>query len=315
MKIPLFDAHCDTAFKMVLKEYGLFENGGHTDIKRGLEYAPYAQFYALFAVDGRDIPQDLPEYSDKTSEEIFDKELKLLLKEIEGSRDRISLCTTVKEALEANAQGKAAAFLSIEGAELIGCDVSRLKEMHRLGVRALNLTWNHPNSLVCASGLTELGRSFVSCCNELGIIIDVSHLTDEAFWEVIELSGDPIMASHSNSRALCNHRRNLTDEQFRSIIRKRGVAGINLYAEFLGENPDIDTVIGHIEHFLCLGGEKSIALGCDFDGCDRLPEGISGIEDLKNVYNALLRKNYPEALIQDIFYYNLKRVVEEVCDI
>ncbi len=315
MKIPLFDAHCDTAFKMALGEYGLYENPGHTDLKRGLEYAPYAQFFALFAVDGGKIPFGPHRFMDKTAEEIFDAELEFLLEEFKKNSARISLCTTVKEALDANAQGRAAAFLSIEGAELIGCDISRLREMHRLGVRAMNLTWNNPNALVCPSGLTELGRSFVSCCNELGIIIDVSHLPDEAFWEAIELSEDPVMASHSNSRAVCAHRRNLTDEQFLSVIRKRGVAGINLYAEFLGENPDMGTVIGHIEHFLSLGGEKSVALGCDFDGCDRLPEGIVGIEDLKNVYNALLRKNYPEALIRDIFYYNLKRVVEEVCDI
>jgi membrane dipeptidase len=163
-----------------------------------------------------------------------------------------------------------AAFISIEGAELFGCDLNRLDDFYARGVRALNLCWNHLNALCSEKGLTELGERFVTRCNELGIIIDVSHLRDEAFWDVIRLTTAPVMASHSNSRVICPHKRNLTDEQFKAIIKCRGVAGINMYAHFLGENPDVNTVIRHIEHFLSLGGAENIALGCDFDGCDTL---------------------------------------------
>jgi len=313
MNIPLFDAHCDTAFQMALKGYGLFENPGHTDLRRGLRYAPYAQFFALFAMNEADMPVRFSHISGITAADLFELELKILLSEIEKHSDFVSLCQTAGDAENAAKCGKAAAFLSIEGAELIDCDVSKLERMHLIGVRALNLTWNNPNALVCETGLTGLGREFVRRCNELSVIIDVSHLSDEAFWDVIDLTVSPVIASHSNSRALCGHRRNLTNEQFRAICHTGGVAGINLYAGFLGENPTVETVIEHIEQFLFLGGEKNIAIGGDLDGCDSLPNGMSGIEDIEMIYKELLRRNYPAELIDDIFYANLMRVVGEVC--
>jgi len=313
MNIPLFDAHCDTAFQMALKGYGLFENPGHTDIKRGLSYAPYAQFYALFAMDEADMPLRFPHIGGITAGDLFELELKILLSEIERNSNYVRLCKTARDAANAAESGRAAAFLSIEGAELIGCDISRLEQMRRLGVSALNLTWNNPNALVCAAGLTGLGREFVRRCNELSIIIDVSHLSDEAFWDVMELSSSPVIASHSNSRALFAHRRNLTNEQFRAICSTGGVAGINFYSEFLGENPTVETVIEHIEQFLFLGGEKNVAIGGDLDGCDSLPEGIKGLENIRIIYMELLRRNYPAELINGIFYDNMMRVVGEVC--
>ena len=313
MKIPLFDAHCDTAFKMVLKGYGLADNNGHTDLRRGTEYAPYAQFYALFAMDERDVPAYFPAIQGMSKETMFAAELVTLLRELDVNSDRVTLCRTAKDARRAAAENKTAAFLSIEGAELIGCDLKRLDEMFALGVRALNLTWNNPNALVCESGLTELGREFVRRCEKLGIIVDVSHLPDDAFWDVAEMAEKPFMASHSNSRVIFPHKRNLTDAQFAAIMSSGGVAGINLYSGFIAEKPDIPAVIRHIEHFLSLGGGKTVALGCDLDGCDSLPDGISGIENVKEIYNALLRLNYDETLLRDIFYNNLMRVVEKVC--
>ncbi|HHU05639.1 MAG TPA: membrane dipeptidase [Clostridiales bacterium] len=313
MNIPLFDAHCDTAFQMVLKGYGLFENTGHTDLRRGLKYSPYAQFFALFAMDEAEMPKRFPHISGIKVGDLFELELKTLLFEFENLRDCITLCKTARDAQNAAASGRAAAFLSIEGAELIGCKIDKLYEMKSCGVSSLTLSWNKPNALVSDTGLTALGREFVRCCNELSILIDVSHLGEKAFWDVMDLTASPVIASHSNSRALCEHSRNLTDEQFRAICELGGVAGINLYTEFLGENPTVDTVISHIEHFLSLGGERNIAIGTDFDGCDSLPEGISGIEDIEAVYNELLRRDYPLDLVNGIFYDNLMRVVGEVC--
>ncbi len=313
MKIPLFDAHCDTAFKMLLKGYGLSENSGHTDLKRGMSYSPYAQFYALFAMDVADVPVYFPNIEGMSAAEMFSAELKNLMYELDRHQDKIMVCKAANDARTAAAANKIAAFLSIEGAELIGCELKRLNEMFELGVRAINLTWNNPNDLVCAKGLTELGKAFTKRCNELGVIVDVSHLPDAAFWDVIDIVAKPLMASHSNSRAVWDHRRNITDEQFSAIIKNGGIAGINLYSNFLGKEPTVLTVIEHIEHFLSLGGEKHIALGCDFDGCDSLPDGINGIEDIKEIYNTLLRLNYKETLVNDIFYNNLMRVVEEVC--
>ena len=313
MNIPLFDAHCDTAFQMLLKGYGLFENDGHTDLKRGLKYSPYAQFFALFAMDEEKMPVRFEHILGRTAEDLVEFELKTLLAEFERHGDRIALCKTAGDAKKAAAEGRACAFLSVEGAELIGCDIERLHKMKKLGLSSLTLTWNNPNALICESGLTPLGREFVRSCNELSIIIDLSHIPDKAFWDVLELTSSPVIASHSNSRALCAHRRNLTDEQFRAICEVGGVAGINLYTEFLGEKASIDTVISHIERFLSLGGEKNIAIGTDFDGCDSLPEGICGIEDMDKIYTELLRRDYPPELINGIFFDNLMRVVEEVC--
>ena len=313
MNISLFDAHCDTAFKMALKRYGLLENFGHTDLKRGMNYSPYAQFYALFALDADAIPIEFPHIKGMTAAELFSAELEILMDEMGKYPDKIMLCKTAADAENAALQHKTAAFISIEGAELIGCDISKLEEMFERGVRAINLTWNNPNALVCAEGLTDLGVLFVRRCNELGIIIDVSHLKDAAFWNLIDIASMPLMASHSNSRAVFAHPRNITDEQFSAIVKNGGVAGINLFSDFLGEKPTVNTVVEHIEHFLSLGGEGHVSLGCDFDGCDRLPEGINGIEDITKIYNSLLRLNYKETLINDLFYNNLMRVVRKVC--
>ena len=164
-------------------------------------------------------------------------------------------------------------------------------------------------------GLSEKGKDFVRRCDELGILVDVSHLSDPGFWDVIETSKNPIIASHSNSRAVCGHTRNLTDDQFRALRDKGGTTGLNLYTQFLGEDKvTVETCVRHIEHFLDLGGEKTIAIGGDLDGCDTLPEGMTGVDGTALVYQALADRGYPKALLDDIFYNNLMRVVREVCD-
>jgi membrane dipeptidase len=142
----------------------------------------------------------------------------------------------------------------------------------------------------------------------------VSHLSERGFWDVMELAEKPVMASHSDARALKNHSRNLTDRQFTAIIENGGIAGLNLYAGFLGENPTVETALDHLEHFLDLGGAKHLCLGFDLDGCDTLPAGMGGIGDAYLVYDGLLRRNWSEAVAQDIFYHNLERAVESACN-
>jgi membrane dipeptidase len=144
------------------------------------------------------------------------------------------------------------------------------------------------------------------------MLVDVSHLSDPGFWDVAEELSGPFFASHSNARAVFSHPRNLTDEQFTAIIDHNGVVGLNLYANFLGERADLDTAIAHLEHWLELGGERTVALGGDLDGCSSLPEGITGIQDLDRLWE-LLQRNYSEALVRALFFENLMRVVSEVC--
>jgi len=306
MKFPLFDAHCDTLFALGDTGQAIERNNLHVDLNRAERYAPYAQFFAIFGFHGRSC---------------FDAEYKLFQEAIRANPDRMIHCRTAEQARAAARRGKIAAFLSIEGAELIACSLDQLREAHGLGVRMLTLTWNNPNGLSGTNaqeperGLSDLGRQFVRTCEELGVIVDVAHLSESGFWDVAEMATRPFVVSHSNAKNICPHSRNLTDEQFRALIQSGGVAGINLYTDFLGKNADIDTVIAHIGHFLSLGGEKSIALGTDLDGCDKLPRGIHGIEDMEKIGERMLQKNYPESLIYDIFYHNLMRVVDDVCGI
>ena len=231
----------------------------------------------------------------------------------------MALCATAGEAEAAFAAGKVAAFLSVEGAELLDCSLERLEEARELGVRSVNLTWNHANALSGTNaeeperGLSPQGRAFVRKLEALGMLADVSHLSDAGFWDVADTLSGPFWASHSNSRAVLSHPRNLTDEQFTAIIEHDGVAGLNLYADFLGGAPDVDTVIAHLDHWLELGGARHIALGGDLDGCNRLPAGFTGVESWPLLYEALLRRNTPEDLVRDLFFNNLMRVVSEVC--
>jgi len=285
-----------------------------------MRYAPRAQFFAIFGqIDplSREGICGFQTYPDGAH--CFAAQYRLFQGALAANRDQMLFCRTVSEAKTAELEGKTAAFLSVEGAELINCSLDRLREAHELGVRMVGLTWNAENDLSGTNveatdrGLSELGRRFVRRCDELGVIVDVSHISEPGFWDVVEESTKPFVASHSNAKVLCDHSRNLTDEQFLAIVKAGGVTGINLYGEFLGENATIDTVIAHIEHFLSLGGAANIALGADLDGCDILPAGIGGVEDMEKLAERLLQKNYAESLICDIFYHNLMRVVGAVC--
>ncbi len=295
MAIPLFDAHCDTAFLMREKGYGLRKNTGCVDLERQKGFSPCARFYAVFGGYG-DV-------------------LGILKRELAENSDMVSLCLTPQDAENAFKEGKQAAFISLEGAELIECSPQRLRDAYAEGIRAVNITWNFKNELsgsnLTGGGLTEKGREFVRAAQELGVIIDLSHISEEGFWDVLELGGKPPVASHSNSKELCGHSRNLTDSQFKAIAGAGGVVGINLFSEFLGENPDIETVISHIERFLALGGEKTVAIGTDLDGCDSLPEGIRDVADMSKLYEALLKRKYPESLVRDIFFNNLMDYIKK----
>lgn len=310
-ELDLFDGHCDTILKCHLSGGGFARNPYHVDLERVGKYRRYAQFFALFGQ-----PEDFPGLSFR---EIFQCEYDLFHREMEENAGVIAHCRTAEEARSAFAQGKMVAFLSVEGAELLDCSPERLEEAHGLGVRAVNLTWNRVNALggtndeASQQGLTAQGRAFVKKAEQLGVLVDVSHLSDPGFWDVADLLPGPFFASHSNSRTVFSHARNLTDGQFTAIIEHNGVAGLNLYTAFLGGGEDVEAAIAHLEHWLALGGARHIALGGDLDGCSSIAVGMKGIQDYDRLYEALLRRNYSEALVQDLFFNNLMRVVSEVC--
>lgn len=306
----IFDGHCDTILRCYRTGSGIDKNDGHLDLERMEALGQCAQFFALFWSAGS---------KEKTPEQAFREEYAVFCRELERNADRIVQCRTAADIETAWAAGKQAAVLSVEGAELLGCDLAALEEAHAMGVRAVNLTWNYENALAGSNarspekGLTAAGKVFVRRMQELGMLVDVSHLSDPGFWDVIEIASKPIFASHSNARALCPHPRNLTDEQFSAIIKNGGVAGLNMCAEFVGEDPTIDTLIAHIEHWFGLGGENHVSLGGDWDGISATPRDMTGYQDLERLADRLLRMNYSQDRVDGIFYRNLLRVVREVC--
>lgn len=308
--IDLWDGHCDTISRCQETGEGFWENGGHLNLKRTRGFGRYAQLFAIFGDTGEIAT---------TPGAHFRRQYSLFQRELEVNSGTMAHCRTAREAECAFRAGKTAAFLSVEGAELLDCDLVRLEEAHALGVRAVTLTWNHANALsgsiaeASAQGLTERGRAFVARMERLGILVDVSHLSEAGFWDVAAMATRPFIASHSNARAVFPAQRNLTDGQFTAIMEHRGVAGLNLYPEFLWEGADLDSIVSHLEHFLALGGEKNVAIGGDWDGISATPHGISGIWDLEKLYERLLQRNYHEALVRDVFFENLMRVVSDVC--
>lgn len=304
-RIPVFDAHCDTISRVLHTGESIRRNSGMVEIeKTSAAFAGYCQFFALFANSAR------PGHA------AYDELLACFHRQITENCDLICHCRTAEEAKRANRQGKTAAFLSVEGAELLDCSLERLAQAAKDGVIAINLTWNHANAISgsCREqpdrGLSPSGKRFVARMQELGVLVDVSHLSDPGFWDVIELVGKPIIASHSNARKVCDHTRNLTDEQITAIIKNQGIIGLNFYKGFLGLGEDFDAVRAHLDHMLALGAEKQVALGGDWDGCDTI-EQLPTIIHLPDLYEYLLSRNYSEALVQDLFFNNLMRVVRQ----
>ena len=317
--LPYFDAHCDTITAALASGQGLRENALHLDLARLGTYAPAAQIFAVFIrppeqdlAAGYDVPDCPPERLIPLCRET----LSALNRELAENGDLVQLCRSGGDARAAAKAGRIAAFIALEGAELLGCDETLLPEAYAAGVRLVNLTWNYPNALAgsnqAGGGLTERGRRFLRALEALGMAADLSHCSDAAFFDCLECARKPPLAGHSNARALCPHPRNLTDGMFTALAAAGGVAGLNLCPDFLGDDPDVYTAAAHLEHFLALGGEKAVCLGTDFDGIPGTPRGLSGVQDMSALYELLLRRNHPESLVRDIFYNNLLRYLDRV---
>ncbi|MGI5978700.1 MAG: dipeptidase [Oscillospiraceae bacterium] len=323
MNISVFDAHCDTGSVALREGKDLCKNDLHIDFTRAAAFGRYAQVFAVYVRREFGSFEDMDYAKDQASSVLVPKAdalLSFILSEIRRNAELVSLCRTPAEIRAANESGKIAALLSVEGAELLGCDIGTLRYAHERGVRIVNLCWNYDNALcgaangVSGSGLTQKGREFVKTMQELGMAVDLSHASERTFWDVCEIAEKPPFASHSDAKTLCDNPRNLTDAQFLQLIRMGGAAGLNLYPLFLDENgdADIETLVRHAEHFLSLGGEKTLCLGGDWDGVDYLPHGLTGIESCGEIYEAMLRRNWKEDLVRDIFYNNLFAYLEKV---
>lgn len=309
----LFDLHCDTLYECYETGKSLRENDLAIDRMQAAKYGQYVQFFALFC--GARPPQPIPRrrsLMDLPPEDRLDALLQTARNELRASADWLTLCRDADELELARRKGKAAAFLSVEGAELLPTR-QHLERAYDAGVRLVTLAWNHQNQYACGAsedddaGLTPEGRAFVETLIARRIILDVSHLSARGFWEICAQTEAPFAATHSNSRAVCDHPRNLTDLQFQEVVRRGGIVGINLYSAFLrqdGEQAGLDDVVRHIEHFLACGGEGCLALGADFDGCDSTPRELQRLGDMERLADALLRRNYLESTVRALFYDN-----------
>ncbi len=308
-----FDAHCDTVFEIMEREENLYSNSCHIDIKRS-KALPFrhVQFFAAFIS-----PSAGHAYALKKAVQLIDK----LMEQIQIYEDDMMLCCNYNQICQALEKNKIAALLSIEGGEALQGDLASLRTFYRLGVRSICLTWNHRNEIADGvadassnGGLTPFGKRVVKEMNSLGMIIDVSHLSEKGFWDVVYESEQPFMASHSNAKAICSHQRNLTDMQLKAIAEKDGVVGINFYPSFLNHSgeADVDDIIRHIEHMAEVMGCDHIGIGADFDGIEKTPKGISGIQDIEEVFDRLAKLNYKEEDIHKIAGGNFLELIKKV---
>ena len=219
--------------------------------------------------------------------------------------------------------GKMSAILTVEEGGILHNKMEYLEELYRQGIRLITLTWNYENCIGYPNsrepermkqGLKPFGIEVVRRMNELGMLIDVSHLSDGGFWDVVQYSTKPFVASHSNARTLCPHPRNLTDEMIRALAEKGGVAGVNFYPYFLRENgkATVVDIANHAWHLYQIGGEDVVAIGTDFDGFDEGELNITHIGDMHRVYDAMVQRGFTPRQMDKILNGNILRVLQDM---
>ncbi len=320
------DTHCDT-LKCFCPEFtrvrdamwidrsarglGGRGNTGHVDIPRLQEGGVNCQVFAISAIRERG-----PPFALRTALNMLD----VFYAECDANKDTITPVTSYEEVLNATAEGKVAALLSVEGADVIEGSMGALRVLYRLGVRMVGLVHSLRNQLAdgvtdscTGGGLSEFGVQVVEELERLGVLIDVSHLSDTGFWDVIDVTKRPIMASHSNSRAVCDHVRNLTDEQIQVLADRGGVMGINFAPAFVHPtHATVARVVDHIDHIVELVGADHVGLGSDFDGIRSTPVGLEDASRMPNITAELIHREYAETAVRKILGENHLRVLKEV---
>ena len=334
MKIA--DMHCDTISviwesrkKDISRNrdisHQLSQNNLHMDIQKMKRAGYLIQNFAMYV----DLKKGLDPFAYVL--ELID----VFQDEMEKNKNDISVIKTYDEILENEKQGRMSALMTIEEGGCCKGEIKNLEALYQLGARMMTLTWNYPNELAnpnifteeqsatgngfCifdnSKGLTEKGFLFIERMEELGMIIDVSHLSDAGFWDIAENTKKPFVASHSNARALCGHCRNLTDDMIRAIADRGGVIGLNYYGCFLNGTNDSHSSVArmaeHARYIMNAGGCECLGLGSDFDGID----GELEIQDCSQMYklvDELERQHFTSAEIENIFYRNVMRVYKEM---
>ena len=310
MNFPVFDLHCDTVSELCRKNVSLRSNQLHIDLERGKSLPGYTQCFGFWSTTDLPLPRGMK------IEELFWRQVSYMLDELDRNKDLIRLARSGDDVRKHASEGLMSAILTIEGPANIGFDPAKLQKLHNLGFRISSLGWNEKNCLTgsqaTGGGLTKRGREYVKECQRLGILVDVSHISDEAFWQIMDMTEKPVIATHSNCRSLCDHPRNLTDEMFKAICQSGGVAGFNMYPDIIGENPDLDSCCDHIFRFLELDPDGShIALGGDLDGIGSTPAGFAGVQDYPKLAQKLLQRGLDENAVMNIFWNNALGVINK----
>jgi membrane dipeptidase len=268
--IPLFDLHCDTLYELYLNNEFFDSCNLHISKDKAKNFAPYIQIFAIWS------------NSSLSNDDAYINFFNVLN---HAKKNGFSFSST--PILRQNTS-----ILSVEDARLLNGDIKRLDTLYSYGVKVLTLCWKDVSTIGGAwntsVGLTSFGIDVIKRCFELGIIPDISHASIPSSENTIECAQEiklPVIASHSNSYAICKHDRNLSDELFTKITKIGGLVGISLADEHIStNNASIKDILNHIYHFLSLGGDKTICLGCDFDGVSSLPSEISSINDLSKLF-------------------------------
>lgn len=311
----LIDLHCDTAWRIFHsnKLGHLRENSYDVDLMKLKKADSLAQFFALFI--------DQEEYLEKgvSPFDYCSDMLEVFNSELLKNKDIITLARSYKDLARNKEEGKISAFLTIEGAEPIEDKISNLSHFYKLGVRLITLTWNYKNQMgypnckesYMNNGLTNFGKEAIEEMNNLGILVDVSHLSDGGFYDVANISKKPFVASHSNSRTITNHRRNLTDEMIKILSNNGGIMGLNFCTDFLTSTDKItkvEHIVNHAKHIKNVGGIDVLAMGTDFDGIGGELE-IKNISEMDKLIIGLDRGGFTDDEIDKIFYENAERVI------
>lgn len=296
--MKFFDLHCDTIGECCKNKYSLRKNNLHISLEKARNFESYTQVFAIW------IPDELRK---EKAVAYFDSVCDYYKAELSRNKDVLTSYNPLNKD-----EKRMKAILSVEGGAALGGTIDGLYHLYDRGVRILTLTWNAPNEIASGAfsdgGLTEFGKEVIKKCEKLKMIIDVSHLNRQSFFDVAENTERPFIASHSNPDIVntnSGRKRNLTDEQIEIIRSRGGLIGLNLYKEFL----DVDNKTGleaikvHLDYLLQRNCEKIIAFGTDFDGCE-ISEGINGIETIEEIYNILLKYGYKEDLLNNLFFNN-----------
>ncbi|WP_256757712.1 dipeptidase [Cohnella sp. WQ 127256] len=307
--MKIFDAHCDVLSKLLDNPKLDFANekeGLDVTLERMLESGIGVQNFAVYLPERRS------------------GEFKYVLESIDLFHERIlkepqlRFIRTKNDLRLASNEGRIGALLSLEGVDSLNGNLAYLRILYHLGVRSIGLTWNHANWAADGvleprnSGFTARGKDLIKECNRLGMIMDVSHLSEKGFWELIEDSHKPVIASHSNASTISPRLRNLTDAQIGSIIHTGGVIGITFVPPFVSmdEPVEMDKILLHIDHICSLGGKRHIGLGSDFDGIQQWIVGLEHAGKYDRLVNLML-KHYREEDVELFVYGNWFRFYME----